>query len=168
MASDTSDRLSLPFLQAGQAQKEITHNEALALIDMLLHPQAESATLTSPPSGAIVGECWIVAAGGTGAWAGHDGEFACLTSGGWRFAAPRAGLRIAVTDDGLTRVHDGSGWTLDPSRPDGFYVAGARVIGSRQAAIASPSGGAVIDVEARNATVQILTILRAHGLISTT
>ena len=47
--SDASDRFALPLLHAGQAQKEITHNEALQLIDMLLHPYAESASLTAPP-----------------------------------------------------------------------------------------------------------------------
>jgi hypothetical protein len=48
-------------LQAGQAQKELTHNEALALIDMLLHAQVESMTVATPPGGAVVGQCWVVA-----------------------------------------------------------------------------------------------------------
>jgi len=162
----TSDRFGLPLLQAGQAQKEWTHNEALALIDMLLHPSAESATLTAPPSGAAVGQCWIVAAGATAAWSGHDGELACLTSGGWRFVAPRAGTRVSTAADGLTRVHDGSAWTLDTVRPDGFYVGGVRVVGARAPAIADPVGGSVIDAEARTAVGQILSALRGHGLIA--
>lgn len=166
MANDTSDRFGLPLLQTGQAQKELTHNEALVLIDALLHARAESATLTSPPVGAVVGQCWIVASGGAAEWSGHDGELACLTSGGWRFVAPRAGMRVSTAADGQMRVHDGSGWTLDAVRPDGFHVGGVRVVGARAAAIADPSGGSVIDAEARAALGQILTVLRGHGLIA--
>lgn len=162
----TSDRFCLPLLQAGQAQKELTHNEALALIDMLLHARAESATLTAPPPGAVVGQCWIVASGGTAEWSAHDGEIACLTTGGWRFAAPRAGTRVSTADDGLTRVHDGSVWTLDAVRPDGFYAGGVRVVGARASAIADPTGGSVIDVEARAVLAQILSVLTGHGLIA--
>ena len=32
--SDTTARLRLPTLRAGQAQKELTHNEALTLLDL--------------------------------------------------------------------------------------------------------------------------------------
>jgi hypothetical protein len=46
-------------------------------------------------------------------------------------------------------------------------IGGAKVVGARQPAIADASGGAVIDVAARAVTVQILTVLRAHGLIAT-
>ena len=162
----TSDRFGLPLLQAGQAQKELTHNEALALIDVLLHARAESAAMTAPPAGAAVGQCWIVAAGGTAEWAGQDGTLACLTSGGWRFVAPRAGMRVSTAADRLTRVHDGSAWTLDAVRPDGFYISGVRVVATRAAAIADPSGGSVIDAEARTVLGQILSTLRNHGLIA--
>ena len=39
------------------------------------------------------------------------------------------------------------------------------VVGSRGAAIASPSGGATIDAEVRTAVSQIPGALRTHGLI---
>ncbi len=165
MATDMSDRFALPYLSAGQAQKEVTHNEALAIIDMLLHARAESAALAAPPGVVADGACWIVAAGGSGAWAGHDGDLACRTSGGWRFVAPRAGMRVAVADDGLTLVHDGAGWGVDPVQPDGFHLGGERIIGPRAGAVADPSGGGVIDSEARAALTQLLGILRDHGLI---
>lgn len=166
MANDTSDRFGLPLLQTGQAQKEFTHNEALALIDMLLHPRAQSVTLNSPPAGATVGQCWIVASGGTAEWSGHDGALACLTSGGWRFVMPRAGTRVSAADDGATRIHDGSAWTLEAVRPDGLYIAGVRVVGVRAAAIADPAGGGTVDAEARAVLGQILAELRGHGLIA--
>ena len=47
----------------------------------------------------------------------------------------------------------------------GLFVEGEQVVGSRGAAIASPSGGATIDAEVRTAVSQILGALRTHGLI---
>lgn len=166
MPTDMSDRFALPLLSSGQAQKEMTHNEALAIIDMLLHPHAESATLSAPPGSAAAGQCWIVAAGATGEWAGRDGELACMTSGGWRFAAPRAGMRVAVGGDGQVHAHDGSGWNADSVRPDGFYLDGERIIGHRGDAIADPAGGATIDGEARAVLALLLAAMRDHGLIA--
>ncbi len=88
---DATPRWSLPLLFAGQAQKEIFHNEALMLVDALLHGRVESADLGTPPTDPAVGQCWIVAAPAEGAWSGEAGTIACWTEGGWRFVAPRAG-----------------------------------------------------------------------------
>lgn len=161
-----SDRFALPLLQAGQAQKELTHNEALALIDMLLHAQVESITAATPPGGAVVGQCWVVAPAAAGAWAGHDGQLACLTSGGWRFVAPRNGTHVLCAADGQSYTHNGTVWQADAMRPDGVYIGGSRVVTARQAAIADPTGGSTVDAQARTAIGEILLILRAHGLIA--
>lgn len=166
MADDGSDRFALPFLQAAQAQKEVTHNEALALIDMLLHARAESATRETPPTDAAAGQCWIVPAGGVGDWTGRDGALACFSSGGWRFVRPRAGMRVSVADTGETVVHDGVGWGPAALRTDGVYLNGLRVVGERQAAVANPVGGSVVDAEARASLSALLHALRMHGLIA--
>ncbi len=165
MADEMSDRFALPLLAAGQAQKEITHNEALTRIDMLLHPCAESRALAAPPAGAQAGQCWIVASGASGDWEGREGCLALLTSGGWRFAEPRAGLCVLVAKDGFCWRHDGTAWLADGARPNGYYVEGQRVVGARVAAIADPAGGSFVDAEARLAIGQLLAMLRTHGLI---
>ncbi len=46
MEHETTARLGLPLLATGQAQKETTHNEALALIDLAPHPHGPAR----PPS----------------------------------------------------------------------------------------------------------------------
>lgn len=165
MTMDATPRWALPQLFAGQAQKELYHNEALVRIDMLLHGLAESATETTPPATPDVGMCWIVATGATGAWDGQDGALACWTEGGWRFVAPRAGLSIWVVDSGRRMRHDGAGWQDEQVREDGFFVDGDRVVGARLAAIADPSGGTTVDSEARTIIAAILSAMRAHGLI---
>lgn len=163
---EQTPRWSLPLLAAGQAQKELYHNEALILIDALLHGQAESADLGAPPADPAIGRCWIVATGASGAWAGQEGSIACWSEGGWRFIAPRAGLEIGLAGSGRRLRYDGAQWREGMTRPDGLYVSDQRVVGTRQVAIPAPSGGATIDAEARGAIAAILTAVRAHGLIS--
>ena len=167
MTMDVTPRWALPQLFAGQAQKELFHNEALARIDMLLHGQVESADTGTPPTAPLPGQCWIVGAAATGAWDGQEDAVACWTEGGWRFALPRAGLSLWVADRGHAMVHDGSGWSDAAIRADGIYVEGLRVAGARMSAIAEPSGGTTVDIEARGSIDAILGALRAHGLIST-
>lgn len=57
--SEFAARNALPFLQVGQAQKEITHNEALVIVDALLQPTAQSAE-TTPPIGLGGAGCWFL------------------------------------------------------------------------------------------------------------
>ena len=166
MSDDASARLSLPFLAAGQAQKEVMHNEALQALDMLVQPVVLSADLSSPPGTPGDGECWIVAASPDGEWAGHAGDIAQWTAGGWRFAGPSAGWRCHVLDRGAAMSHDGSGWQDEAVRADGFYLAGERVVGARQPAITTPAGGTVVDLEARETIAAILAAMQTHGLIT--
>lgn len=165
MTDMTSVRLSLPFLAAGQAQKEISHNEALQLLDLLVQPVALSADLSTPPASPAEGECWIVGPSPDGLWAGQTGCITQWTAAGWRFAAPATGWRCHVADRGAVMIHDGSAWLDDAVRSDGYYVAGQRIISARQATIADPSGGAIVDAVARGSISEILTALRNHGLI---
>ncbi|MFX4817188.1 DUF2793 domain-containing protein, partial [Acinetobacter baumannii] len=58
--AETTSRLALPLLAAGQAQKEMFHNEALALIDLALAAAVESVGLNTPPATPEDGQCWIV------------------------------------------------------------------------------------------------------------
>jgi hypothetical protein len=165
--AETTARWALPLLHMGQAQKELFHNEALARLDMLLHGRVASADLPTPPASPGPGDCWIVAAGATGAWAGQEGAVAGWTEGGWRFVAPRTGLAMQVADRGHALIFDGAAWRDAAVRSDGLYYSENRVVGARTAAIADPSGGTVIDAGARAAIGAILGALRSHGLIAT-
>jgi hypothetical protein len=46
----------------------------------------------------------------------------------------------------------------------GVYVGGNQVVGARQSAVTSPTGGATVDSQARTAIDAIRTVLSAHGL----
>lgn len=166
MSEDASARLSLPFLAAGQAQKEVMHNEALQALDMLVQPVVLSADLSTPPGAPGEGECWIVAASPDGDWTGHAGDIAQWTADGWRFALPLAGWRCFVLDRGAAMTHDGGDWQDEAVRADGFYLGGERVVAARQPAITAPAGGAVVDLEARAAIAAVLDAMQTHGLIA--
>jgi hypothetical protein len=50
-------------------------------------------------------------------------------------------------------------------RGEMLLIGGQQVIGARAAAILGPSGGSVVDAEARASVDAILDALREHGLI---
>lgn len=165
MSEDATPRYGFPYLYAGQAQKEVYHNEALILADLLAHAQALSAVLSEPPATVLPGECWIVGDAPLGAWTGQPGALACWSEGGWRFIAPRAGMRVRVEDEGIDYIHDGEGWNKGALRPDGLYLSDVRIIGVQEPAISPPSGGSTVDGEARAAILAILNALQNHGLV---
>lgn len=107
--SETAN-LSLPLVQAAQAQKHVTVNEALVKLDALVQLRLESVSLAAPPIGATDGRAWGVAAGAAADWAGQDGRVAIADNGGWVFARPLAGWRAWVVDQAAEMRHDGTGW----------------------------------------------------------
>ncbi|VXC90602.1 DUF2793 domain-containing protein [Sphingomonas sp. 8AM] len=167
MTDEDSARLGLPMLAAGQAQKEMWHNEALALLDLAVQATVEDVGRNAPPGTAQPGQCWIVGATPTGAWSGNAGAIAGWTAGGWRFVAPRAGLRARHLPTGQSAVCDGSGWRIGEVNVSSLLVSGQQVVGARAASITVPTGGTVIDAELRACVETILIMLRKHGLIAT-
>ena len=158
-------RFQIPLLAAGQVQKEFYHNEALERISMLLCPTVEGAPQSEPPENPMVGTCCLVATGGTGAWSGHDGAIACFTEGGWRFVNPIEGLSVTDRASGEPRNWRAGTWEAGVLRASEVRINGQPVLRQRQPEIAEPSGGGLVDDEARTAISAMLAALRAHGLI---
>lgn len=139
----TTPRFALPLLFSGQAQKEFYVNEAHSLTDALLHASCEGEA-AAPPATPVEGEAWLVAGGATGEWTGEDGKLALRQSGNWLYAAPSEGMRLFDKSSAQVLLYHG-GWQR-PSAP------------------AEPSGGAVIDAEARAAIADLVTALIAAGV----
>lgn len=162
--TDVTDRLALPLLASGQAQKEMYHNEALVRLDLITQAKVEAVGLNEPPVEPMPGQCWIIGDIPTAAWLAHPGQIAGWTDGGWRFVIPLEGMRLWIGE------HAGSALYIDGSWRTGeahgrVFVEGQQVIGPRTAAIAEPVAGMVVDAEARAAISAVLVALRAHGLI---
>ena len=163
--TETTPRFGLPFILPGQAQKEVWHNEALAAVDAALHPAVEGAPLSVPPANPEAGQCWIVSAGGSGAWSGKDGQLALWSEAGWRFVAPQPGMMAWQKAAAYWLHWRGTGWSSGELVGSELVIGGRRVVGTRGPAILSPSGGTTIDIEARAAVEALIAALMSHGLI---
>lgn len=139
-----SPRHALPFLVAGQAQKEFFVNEAFARIDMLLHPAIEGEA-TEPPPSPEPGECWLIAGPAIGAWVGREASLAGWDGTQWTYCEPTEGMLLFDRSIGA-RIVFRDGWQRI-SRPS------------------APDGGALVDSEARVALAALVDLLATLGLI---
>jgi hypothetical protein len=160
-------RLELPFLSAGQAQKEFTHNEALQTLDVVVAAAVEDGPLDTPPTIPALGACYIVGSAPTDAWADNPQALAAYTSGGWRLIGPVEGMNAYVKTAAVWATFRSGAWEMGVLRGSTVVIGGEQVVAGRAAAIASPSGGTTVDSEGRAAIDAILEALRQHGLIET-
>lgn len=144
---NASPRFALPFLYAGQAQKEVFVNEALALTDALLHCTVAGES-PAPPAEPVNGENWIVAAGATGEWVGRDLCIACRQGENWIFVPARDGM-----------------WIFDLSAGQHLLFYG---YWRKASPLSEPLGGSVVDGEARATINQLILALQALGVLPAT
>ncbi len=121
-------RLKLPLLAAAQAQKHVTINEALTLLDLLTGViPALSRAATSPPGGDSDGDIYILPGSGTGDWTGYNADdVVMMIDGGWRRTLPSQGMVAAIADEGGQQlIYDGAAWTdFGSFTPKGAWDSG--------------------------------------------
>jgi hypothetical protein len=140
-----TEALGLPLLFAGQAQKEFFLNQAFCLLDSLM-TRAVVSSLATPPADPAEGTCYRILNGATGEWSGKDASIAIRIGGGWHFATPQAGMQVFDRAAGCWYHFDEDWMTaLAPT---------------------APSGGTVIDEQARAGFAQLVEALRNIGLLS--
>ncbi len=132
------------LLVSGQAQREFFVNEALARIDLLLHPSVRGEAAQPPPA-PDPGDCWLVADDPGGEWTGRAGALAGWDGSQWSYGAPLDGMHVLDRTTG-ERLCFAGGWTR-ARRP------------------AAPSGGATVDAEARLAIAAVIDILATLSLL---
>ena len=108
--SQRSVHIDLPYIQPAQAQKHVTHNEALRALDALVQLSVADTDRTAPPAAAQNGDRHIVAVGAAGLWAGQDGAIAVFDTGVWVFYAPQTGWQALVVDQAAHVFWDGTAW----------------------------------------------------------
>lgn len=108
--ADITPNLSLPYIMASQAQKHVTHNEALRALDAIVQLGVIDKDLVAPPGAPLDGDRYIVALAATGSWAGMDGQIAAFQDNAWIFHAPRDGWLAWVSDEDQLYVWSGSAW----------------------------------------------------------
>ena len=63
--SDITARLDLPLIQPSQAQKHVTHNEALQVLDGLVQAALEETGANTPPFEPVTGTLYAIGPGPT-------------------------------------------------------------------------------------------------------
>ena len=110
--SDITTHLLLPYILASQAQKHVTHNDALRLLDAMVQLSVLDRTRTAPPVSPTDGDRHIVASGATGLWAGWDLNVAFWVDGVWMRLVPRPGWLAWIAAEQAFVVWNGSAWDL--------------------------------------------------------
>jgi len=108
--SDITTHLLLPYILASQAQKHVTHNEALRLLDAMVQLSVLDRTRAAPPASPTDGDRHIVASGATGLWAGWDLNVAFWVDGVWMRLVPRPGWLAWIAAEQAFVVWTGSAW----------------------------------------------------------
>ncbi|KRW98068.1 DUF2793 domain-containing protein [Paracoccus sp. MKU1] len=122
----TTTHLALPFIMASQAQKHVTHNEALRLLDGIVQLSVLDRDQTDPPGSPAEGDRYIPAASATGAWSGWDGSIAYWIDGAWMRIQPAPGWLAWVADEAQAIVWTGSAW-VPVANAMGFIAQSASV-----------------------------------------
>lgn len=118
---DDTTILSLPLILPAQAQKHVTHNEALLKLDLVVQLAVINRTLTTAPALPAIGDRHIVAAGATGPWVGQSGRIAMFTQAGWQFTEALPGWQAYVLAEGQMAAFDGLVWS---ALSDGPFTVG--------------------------------------------
>jgi hypothetical protein len=118
----TSPDLGLPFIDGGQAQPDVTHNESLLLLQAISKGVIDR-NVNTPAVGPTIGDSYIIGAAPTGAWAGRANCVTIWSGTAWDFipgetsagtpitmGARQEGLRVWVNDEDAAYVWDGSAW----------------------------------------------------------
>lgn len=109
--TSVTPRLELPLLAAAQAQKHVTHNEAISTLDALAQLVLDATNADTPPSTPDVGAVFALGVAPSGDWAGQGGLLAIWQQSGWTFQTPLEGWRAWDKSTATQLVYDGGAWT---------------------------------------------------------
>lgn len=107
--TEQTARLRLPYILPSQAQKHVTHNEALQRLDAIVQLVIKTI-ITTPPDNAAEGDCFLLSAEAAGDWAGKGGRLAFRQDGAWLPIAPQPGWTAWFADEGKYRVLRNGNW----------------------------------------------------------
>lgn len=136
---DTTPNLDLPFLLPAQAQKHVTHNEALERLDLIVQLTLQRFDAESPPAAPPEGRIWALGPAPGGDWAGQAGKLATFLGGAWTFLDPREGWRAWGLAEAQLRVWRGTAWEQPPLDDLPGVGIGTTHDGTNRLAVVSPA-----------------------------
>lgn len=123
MTDQNSSFLGLPFIAPAQAQKHITHNEALQILDATVQLSVVSVE-NNPPSDPDGSTHLIIGPSPLGIFDSHENDLAVFQDGAWVFLSPKQGWRAYDISLGALRIFDGNEWVVFMSQ-DGQSSTGS-------------------------------------------
>jgi hypothetical protein len=108
--SDTTARLGLPVILPSQAQKHVTHNEALVLLDGITQLVLTAQGGTVPPALPAAGDIYALSPAPTGVWAGQADKLAQWVGSHWQFIAPQEGWMAWDLGEAALLTYQGGQW----------------------------------------------------------
>jgi Protein of unknown function (DUF2793) len=139
--SDPSPRLGLPYIQPSQAQKHVTHNEALGILDGVTQLVVLEIDSITPPADPASGDCHGLGAAPTGAWAGQGDRLALWEGSVWSFVTPREGWRAWDQAAARLRVWRAGLWQSVPPNLEALTQLGIATTAdaTNRLAVAAPA-----------------------------
>ena len=107
---DQTPNLLLPYIMPAQAQKHVTHNEAIRRLDAIVQLAVADRDLTMPPVTPVEGARYIVAASPAGAWVGQSNSIAAYQDGAWAYFSPLEGWLAWIADEDILVNWTGAAW----------------------------------------------------------
>lgn len=138
--------LDLPYIMPSQAQKHITHNEAIRALDILVQLSVKDRNRTVPASAATEGQRHIVGAPATGEWVGHENSIAAWQDGIWAFYEPQTGWLAWDAGTSALVVFNGSDW-IDVKPVQDVEVLGINAVADSNNRLTVKSPGTLLDSE---------------------
>lgn len=106
--SDVTPTLNLPFILPSQAQKHVTVNESLSLIDGLVQMSLKEINISQAPELPQNGDAYMISSDPIGDWASFAGRIALWSEGQWFYVKPQNGWTAWIEPlNGLHVFEDG-------------------------------------------------------------
>ncbi len=152
--SEITTNLALPYILPSQAQKHVTHNEALQLIDAVIQLTITSEA-SAPPEAPEEGSCYLIATDAAGIWAGKKGRLAFCQGGAWLYIAPREGWRAYFAATGKFRILVDGTWSDIAPPPSSLPLLGLNATADLQNRLAISSPASLFNHEGHGHQVKV-------------
>ncbi|MDR6633662.1 hypothetical protein J2X72_002455 [Phyllobacterium sp. 1468] len=140
----TTTNLKLPYIAPSQAQKHVTHNEAIRALDALVQLSIVSRKLKNAPQEPLEGDRYIVASEAVMSWAGKTDQIAAWQDDAWAFFQPQEGWHAWVAEEQTFVVFDRNSWRMIASGTNPVDSVGINTVADENNRLALKSPAALL------------------------
>ncbi|UXN63382.1 DUF2793 domain-containing protein [Phyllobacterium sp. A18/5-2] len=142
---EQTSNLKLPYIAPSQAQKHVTHNEAIRALDALVQLSVAGRNAAEPPAEPQEGARYIVASAASGQWSGKDNQVAAWQDGAWAFFEPQEGWYAWVMEERTFAVFSQAAWSGAKAGTNPVPAVGINTIADETNRLALKSPASLFD-----------------------